>query len=182
METGELSLRDISFRDGGMPELLDIISVPLTRHSPHSYQSENYMIDDRQWVKKGKLSISDLPGLCDDVQSLWINGHHSHNGLNDRIPLNIAEETVLSSLVLVKPRNLRITVDEGPNLLKKIRAKFNLNGVKYWLSVTDPLIEKKYFNKDIGEYPITEENAYLTVSIGEPYEGYCYKLVAAIIV
>ncbi|MCG2777198.1 MAG: DNA helicase RecQ [Desulfobacterales bacterium] len=182
METGELSLRDISFRDGGIPELLDIISFPLTRHSPHSYQSENYIIDDRQWVKKGKLSISDLPGLCDDVQSLWINGHHSHNGLNDRIPLNIAEETVLSSLVLVKPRNLRITVDEGPNLLKKIRAKFNLNGVKYWLSVTDPLIEKKYFNKDIGEYTITEENVYLTVSIGEPYEGYCYKLVAAIIV
>jgi hypothetical protein len=122
-----------------------------------------------------------LQGQCDDVNSLWTNGHHSHKGLNDRIPLNKAEETVSSSLVLIKPGNLRITVDEGPNLLKKIRATFKLNGIAYRLSVTDPQIEKMYFTKAIGDYPITEENVYLTVSIGEPYEGYCYKLVAAII-
>ena len=119
--------------------------------------------------------------MVDDVPHLWINGHHSQHGLHDRIPLKMAEEEVTSSLLLLKPENLCITVDEGPNSLKKIRSKFIFNGVKYWLSVTDPEIETTYYNKDFGEYPIAEENVYICVSIGEPYEGYCYKLVAGVI-
>lgn len=179
--SGELSLKDISFRDGRVPKLLDIISMPLTSHSPHSYQTENFVIGDPQWVKDGELSISDLPRLCDDVQYLWINGFHSHSGLNDRIPLKTTEESVSSSLLLIKPDNSCITVDEGPQLLKKVRIRFIYKDIKYWLSITDPLVEERYFDKDIGEYPITEKEAYLCVSIGEPYEGYCYKLVAGVI-
>ena len=56
-----------------------------------------------------------------------------------------------------------------------------LNKVEYWLSVTDPEVEATYYNNDFGEYPITGENVFICVSIGEPYEGYCYKLVAGVI-
>ncbi|MBW1699596.1 MAG: DNA helicase RecQ [Deltaproteobacteria bacterium] len=179
--TGELSLKEMTFSDGGIPKVLDVISVPLTRPSPHTYQSENHMIDDRQWVKHGAVPIQALSGMVDDVPHLWINGHHSHRGLNDRIPLELAEQEVTSSLLLVRPENLCITVDEGADSLKKIRSRFIFNGVKYWLSVTDPEIETTYYNKEFGEYPIAEENVYICVSIGEPYEGYCYKLAAGII-
>ena len=164
-----------------MPKPLDIISVPLTRCSPHSYQSENHIIGEGQWFKHGELPPLGLADLCDHVQYLWINGYHSHSRLNDRIPLNIAEETVSSSLLLVKPDNLGIVVDEGQHLLKKIRSKFRVNGVRYLLPVTDTLIEENYFTKDLGEYTIKEKHVYLVVSLGEPYEGYCYKLVAGII-
>ena len=34
--------------------------------------------------------------------------------------------------------------------------------------------------QDDGDYPIGE--SYLTVSLGEPFEGYSYKLIAAVIV
>ena len=180
-ETGELALSDMGFRDGSTPELLDIISVPFIRHSPHSYQTENYVVDERQWLRNGELPASELPALCDEVQDLWINGYHTLDGSNDRIPLELTEETVTSSLLLVKPDQLWITVDEGPRMLKKIRARFIFKGVQYWLSVTDTRIEERYFNQEIGEYPIAAGNVYLCVSIGEPYEGYCYKLVAGII-
>jgi hypothetical protein len=33
----------------------------------------------------------------------------------------------------------------------------------------------------IGEYPLAGGGLYFTISIGEPYEGFCYKLVAGII-
>jgi len=180
-ETGELSLKEMKFGDGSIPKVLDVLSVRLTRPCPHAYQSENYLIDDRQWVKHGALSISALSGMVDDVPQLWINGHHSQHGLNDRIPLEMAEEDISSSLLLVRPETLVITVDAGPDSLKKIRSKFTFNGVQYGLTVTDPEIETTYFNKDFGEYPVSEENVYICVSIGEPFEGYCYKLVAGII-
>ena len=66
-------------------------------------------------------------------------------------------------------------------MLKRVRSRFTFAGSEYGLSVTDPVIENRYFNKDVGQYPINKTNLYLTISIGEPYEGYCYKLVAAVI-
>lgn len=45
--------------------------------------------------------------------------------------------------------------------------------------MTDPLVERKYLAGSNGEYPIGE--CFVTVSLGESYEGYCYKLVAALI-
>ena len=47
-------------------------------------------MDKGLWIRKQQRPLSFLPKLCDQVDSLWINGYHSRNGLNDRIP----EETV----------------------------------------------------------------------------------------
>jgi len=32
-----------------------------------------------------------------------------------------------------------------------------------------------------GEYPLSDQEVYLTISMGEPFNGYCYKLIAAMI-
>ena len=180
-ETGELTLKDIILRDYGHPELLDILSIPLEKHDPHLYQSENHIIGSGEWRRKGKMSASHLKGLRDDPGYLWINGHHSYTGQNDRMPLKEAEERLSSSLLLIKPESLNIIVDKGARLLKKIRAGFEFKGTGYVLSITDPLIEETYLKKDFGIYPVDGHDNYLCVSIGEPYEGYCYKLVAGII-
>ena len=66
-------------------------------------------------------------------------------------------------------------------LQKKVRAIFSYNNVKYSLVVTDPIIENKYNKRGIGKYKLTDENIYFCISLGEPYNGYCYKLVASII-
>jgi hypothetical protein len=65
------------------------------------------------------------------------------------------------------------------NPKRKVRARFRLNGESYVVAVTDPVVAREYLAKDDGEYPV--DVALLCVSIGEPYQGYCYKLAAAVI-
>ncbi|ROR66159.1 hypothetical protein EDD26_1536 [Agrococcus jenensis] len=47
------------------------------------------------------------------------------------------------------------------------------------MMVTDPLVERAYVGLEQEDHFIGA--AYLTVSLGEAYEGYAYKLVAAVI-
>jgi hypothetical protein len=162
--------------------LLDIILVELAEHRPQSCQPENYtVVDSRNWVRVGTLPASEVPRLCDPVDSLWINGYSSHNGINDRMPVELTDGGLSNSLLFIQPNHLRVTVEEGSRLLKKVRAKFEYHSVRYWLTVTDPEIENQYLKKDLGEYAIGEGDSFLCVSIGEPHEGFRYKLVAGII-
>jgi hypothetical protein len=55
------------------------------------------------------------------------------------------------------------------------------NHISYRLPVTDPAVEACYLKKPLGNYPLTEPEIYLTISTSEPYEGFCYKLVAGLI-
>ena len=59
------------------------------------------------------------------------------------------------------------------------RAGFDIAGQEYALWVTDPGFERAYLAKPNGIYDINE--SYLAVSLGEPYQDACYKLIAAII-
>ncbi|MCP4107774.1 MAG: AAA family ATPase [Desulfobacteraceae bacterium] len=180
-ETGELQINDIIFENRKLPKLLDIITLSLTKHNPHFHQTENYETDEtRSWIKKGELSASNLSKLCDNADVLWINGYNSRNGLNDRIPREMAENDLSSSLLLIRPDNVFISVRQE-SYDKRIRAGFDFKNIKYCLSVTDPVFESKYLKKEPGEYPLATGDLYFCVSIGEPFEGYCYKLVAGII-
>lgn len=177
---GELTLTHITCRDGQLPNLLDVLKIPFTESAPYSYQSENRLIDDsNQWTRVGKIEISDLPSLCDRVNRLWVNGYNSASGANDRIPLDIAKRKVKSSLLLIKPDRLTISVVQERR--RKVRARFFFHGAEYRLAVTDPYIEERFLAKENGTYPIRSRNVYLCISLGEPYKGFTYKLVAAII-
>ncbi len=162
------------------PNVLDVIKIPLLEPKPGVYQSENHLINPREpWIKQGSLSASQLPELCDSVPSLWFNGYHSFKGVNDRMPVEITNQSVHHSLLLIKPDRLSISVDKTFSQVK-IRSDFDFNRERYQLVVTDPNIEYLYHFKPEGEYEIGSE-VYLCISLGEPFEGYCYKLVAAII-
>mgnify|MGYP007100546515 CR=1 FL=1 len=66
------------------------------------------------------------------------------------------------------------------NNRRRLQARFRYNGTDYAFRITDPVIEQKYLALEDGDYVLGE--SYLTVSLGEPYtDGYCYKLVAAVI-
>ena len=62
---------------------------------------------------------------------------------------------------------------------RKLRGDFSLNGHRYRLSITDPLLERAYFKGPDGEFEIGE--AALSISLGEPYQGFTYKLIAGMI-
>ena len=181
-ENGELSADIIRFDNGQQPQYLDIITIDAQGAQEHPYQRENILIaEERSWSRQGKFPVALLPDLVDDVASLWRNGYHSGPGLNDRVPEEVVRQIPESSLFLIRPNEFTILVSDDLDGRKKVRARFTYRDIPYLLSVTDPSIERAYLLRKQGEYQLNAEALYLTVSLGEPFNGYCYKLVAAII-
>lgn len=180
-EGGKLLKSHWAFQDGQGPQLLDVLEIVFSEYSPDGYQTENYLIDESiYWERHGRISVSDLPKLCDSVEQLWVNGYNSMKGLNDRIPQWIAAREVDSSLLLIGPTKLSLTVPPL-EISKTVRADFGFNGTPYRFVVTDPIVESRYRQQGEGIYPINPRNVFLCISLGEPYKGYAYKLVAGII-
>lgn len=179
----EVSEYERQYEDGSDPRVLDIIDVPLIEARPKDWQQENWLLNPKlYWVKSGRLPMENLSGLQDRRGPLWINGYSSHNGLNDRIPL--AQATALrSSLQLIHVANLVLMVfapgEAFGNKKRRVQGRFAFDRTDYWLWVTDPIAERQYLAQSDGDYPVGE--AYLTISIGEPYQEYCYKLIATVI-
>jgi len=132
------------------------------------------------WARVGRASTAQVKAAIDKVSgALWENQSSSTDGWNDRI---LEERATGGSLKLIEVDNLKIKVAiEGAafsNPRKRVRADFTHNGSRYWLAVTDPIIEAKYLAGEIGTFEVGK--AMLCISLGEPYKGYTYKLVAAI--
>jgi len=181
--TEEVSEYERQYQDGSDPRVLDIIDVPLIEARPKDYQQENWLLDPQlYWVKAGRLRWEDLSSLQDRRGPLWINPYSSYNGLNDRIPL-VQAIGLHSSLKLIHVGDLELKVfapgEAFGNTKRRVQAKFTFDGMEYWLWVTDPIAERRYLPESDGEYAVGE--AYLTISIGEPYQDYCYRLVATVI-
>lgn len=178
----EISEEDRRYQDGQSAQVLDIVELVLKNKSPHPCQLENYVIDDKYfWVKKGKYTES-LRNILDNPATLWNNNFSGTNGINDRVPTQSIPHPI-QSLYLIRPSRLTIIVRiEGAafgNAKTKVRANFVYNNVQYEISVTDPEVERKFIARGIGEYNITTES-FITVSLGEAYDGYYYKLAACI--
>ena len=181
-ENGELSRRDIRLNNGNIPQCMDIITIETEGAAHHPYQKENVLIaDKRPWTWQWKLPPAALPDLVDDVKSLWLGGFHSTNGVNDRVPEETMREANEPTIYLIRPNDIALVVNDDLDGRKKVRARFAYRDTHYLLSVTDPVIERTYLMKEPGEYPLNAKDTYLTVSMGEPFNGYCYKLAAAVI-
>ena len=170
------------YADGSDPELLDIIEVPLLVARPKGYQQENWLLNPScQWRKVGRLAWDDLPPLSDPAAPLWTNGFTSRGGENDQVPEDVAA-THDSSLRLVRVENLTVIVSEPSRPSANfpiLRGRFNHCNETYCFRITDPVSENGSVDLPYGEYPVG--GRYLTVSLGEPFEGNAYKLIAAII-
>jgi uncharacterized protein YifE (UPF0438 family) len=183
----EISANDCRFENGHLPNLLDIIEVPLKQHHPNCFQWENYLIDyDYYWSKEGVYDSDQLSIICDDPDDLWGAKNSSYYGLKDRVQecyMNDLE----NSLYLITPAHLAIEVrTEGAefgNPIRKVRANFEYNGISYIFPITDPSMENQYLAQEDGQYSVenSENRVFMCVSIGLPYENYCYKFVASLI-
>ena len=180
---GEVSEYERQYDDGSDPQVLDVIDVPVLESRPRDYQKENWLLDPRgDWKKAGRLSSTDLPAFTDPVASLWVDGHHTYNGLNDKIPLAVVG-SVTASLRLLHVDRLRLMVctpgEAFGNNKRRVQGRFRHAGQEYALWVTDPGFERTYLAKPNGTYGISE--CFLTISLGEPYQDACYKLIVAVI-
>lgn len=182
-EHEEVSESERQYKDGSDPCVLDVIRVPLIRPRPKDYQKENWLLHpDYYWVRTGQLPWTGLLAFVDNPATLWLNGSSTVQGLNDRLHLNSARR-LASSLYLLRVPRMTLQVhapgEDYGNSKRRVQAGFSYNGENYRLRVTDPVIERRYLAMRNGKYVL--EDCYVTVSLGEPYKGYCYKLVAAIV-
>ncbi len=178
--SGELTLKDRCYTDGGDPAVLDIIEVPLIRPRPHRYQTENHVIDETlRWKKVGALPWRELGRLVDDLPRLWINGEGPHY---HRMPMDAAA-ALQSSLALIHVDNLVVhmntAVDDYGKSRKRYRASFTYRALDYRFSATDPTFDGTLGTRKDGDHPIGD--AYLCLSLSEEYKGYVYKLVATVV-
>lgn len=181
-DSREISEEDRRYEDGSTAQVFDIIRVHMSGLDDHPFQEENYIIDDGlYWEKEGEYT-GDLESLLDEPELLWENGNSSYNGFNDRVPTSSIDEKI-QTLYFIFPDSFKIVVrTEGAefgNGKKKVRADFTYNGERYFLAITDPDIEREYLAKGEGEYCL-DEDVYLTVSLADSHNGYCYKLVAGV--
>ena len=181
-ESGELTLHDRRYPDGSDPRVLDIIDVPLLQPCPHGYQQENWLLDPgARWKKRGEWPESRLDALLDPPDPLWLDDDIDTGKHNDRIPEAHAS-AYRASLRLIRVQNLELKVytwSDERGTRKCLRGCFTYQNADYGLRVTDPAYEMRYEREPDGLYPIGE--AYLTISLGTPYKGHVYKLVAAVI-
>ncbi|MCL2716980.1 MAG: hypothetical protein FWD68_21145 [Alphaproteobacteria bacterium] len=170
--------------DGSSVDLLDIVTVPMHAPAPAGHQTENHQIDDRvHWSKVGRATWEQIVSATDDIKgSLWSDGDSSRYGRNDKVSGFIAE-TLNGSLLLIEPSQLEIVVGSEPKWgggsVRRVRARFVLNGTTYNFVVTDPWIERRFFASPDGSFGV--EGSRLCVGLAEISNGAAVKLVAAII-
>ena len=163
--------------------MLDIIGVPVLEPQPKDYQTENWLLNHGYyWEKAGTFSRRDLSELVDPVAALWIDGESTYHGRNDKISLE-SLGSVSDSLRMIRVDGLTLKafkpgVSFGDHK-RCVQGRFTHAGEEYKLRVTDPTAESAFLAKQDGTYEIGE--CYLTISLGEPFKGSCYKLIAAVI-
>ena len=179
------------YRDHSEPCVLDIIDVPVVEARPNTYQAENWLLDPHPshppvfWDKVRRVSLDDLTQFTDPAEPLWTNGHSSDKGWNDRIPLYLAN-TLDSSLRLIQVDRLELSTSSAKHTQKapgfspyRVQGRFRYDGVEYRLNVTDPIYEQEYGIRPNSKYSF--DTCFLTISLGGPYKGHAYKLIAAVI-
>jgi hypothetical protein len=181
-EHQEVSEYERQYEDGSDPRVLDVIRIPFLKPLPKGWQNENMLLDpEKYWVKEDKLSKKVLHKFAISSGPLWLNGYKTFEGQNDRIPLSQAKD-VTSSLKLIYTNVLIRVFEPGRafgNNKRRVQAQFQFDGEEYFLYITDPIIEREFLGGKNGKYKIGD--CFLTISLGEPYQDYMYKLVAAVI-
>lgn len=143
---------------------LQKIYMQFDKRVPLLHQPENCLINDQLWTQNYVINACDLSDYLDQPHDLW--------GDDNKIEYNLirfGDYKVKQSLYLVQVDNLELyTTDQG-----KRRASFAYNHIEYDFAVTDPrfdeIVSKQY-----------KVSGILCISLGEVYQGYCYKLVATI--
>jgi len=189
--TEEISEIECKLSNGKEIQVLDIVKVPFTKHKPNKFQTENYLITSGyNWQYIDKFDYKNLERICDFPENLWVIDDcldcSSPYGKNDRIPENVGDNFD-KSLYLITPDYLKIFIrteySETKYSKKRLRANFGYNKTDYVLAITDVSLEQYLLSREEAIYEIKnpKNRLYMCVSIGLPYERYCYKFVASII-
>jgi len=178
---GELEYVEYRLLEGGEPGMLDVIRVGLSNPQPLPHQPENWRINTRVWELMERPATEGHAAVVADSLSLspFLFGCSETS-----VPVaQFQERPATESLVIVQPGD----IEWRTNNINKSRASFRLWNIHYDLPLTDPayvgrvkrLGEGRHSSFELG---IPEGRKVLfTISLSEPLDGICYKLVAAVV-
>jgi hypothetical protein len=118
------------------------------------------------------IPSADLMELCLD------NKHQAIFYFRGKAIPAVMVERLDYSLMLIKPDKAQAYVDEEREK-SKYRMKFTYYGSNYDFPITDPVFLEAFRTKP--ECYTDLKGIYLTLSLGQEFEGFHYKLVAAVI-
>ena len=185
---GEVMPDEMCFEDESLPQLLDVIDVPLVGPQPLAYQPENWLVAPEPWTRTRVADMANIDKWVDPPAPLWENGFESLRGTNDRFPYD-ADRTLADSARFIKVPSLDVTISdekrEGGDVNRQLRGAFVYASELYDLRITDMEFEEKYQDNRPGIFRLGP--CYLTITVGEPFQAkmdeppFNYKLIAAIL-
>ena len=177
--THEISIDERRYQDGRDPDLLHLVSVQFLVAEALPHQPENHLIDDSYyWSQQGTLDFRNIDLWLDTPTTLWDAGYSGYAFTNNRVPDTFGSP---ASLYLIRVPSLTLVVGaKSADFPKRIvRGEFTHGRWPYCLAVTDPQVEADYLARPDGRY--TLNTPVLAVSLGDPFQGFFYKLIAAVL-
>jgi len=182
---GTLLRRHYVLDDGNEAALLDVVEVNVSEHRPKPYQPENWVLKNKQWKLVERLNPREVYSL---LERSLVSGPDLFGNTSDRVPLaDLQNNPVPESLVLIKPADVSWYITRSIRGIRQTRASFSLNQATYNLATTDPVWEQRLKNLDFGVHSReavgvrSDDILLFTISLGGPFQGQCYKLIAGII-
>jgi len=187
---GELSLEEAAYGDGTMVQVMQFAEVQLTHNEGRTDQPENWVIaGPRAWsLPLRVVKPPPVEALAEKPSDLWLDPAE----MNDKIsPQRLAERRQGFSLCVVQPEEMTLVWHSEMNVAKKrasgkYRARFRYLGVKYELSLTDPVASERFCVPlpAVGEKPRTLELKrvpLVCVSLTPVFAGLHYKVAATLL-
>jgi hypothetical protein len=184
---GCLTVKETCYPDGNQAVLLDVFEVELGETCGSNSHPEDVFITGEPWRTVRRF---DRPNDARFLAAYLNKGPAVLQGCGDRVYVRkINGAPVDRSLEIIHPDDLWWWIREEKGK-RKNRALFRLGHVsrtRYDLAVTDPALLDQLNLLPAGIYPHTffakdkPSKTFLTVSLSEQFEGFHYKLVAAVV-
>jgi len=183
-EGGALFEDQYTTKCGTIVEPLDSVRVYFDDYVPLYHQPENWLVaEDESW----ELLSSEL----DTRQQLVLNialqreGQIFSTERNSRSKVDLKDSLSTRSLTLIRPQDPQFYIKSSENGSDQPRVEFDFDGYQYDFPITDPDWRRRTQTDDVETLPSVDEldndqDVLFTISLGEAYEGHCYKIVAAI--
>jgi len=169
---------------GKTAQPLDSVEIQFEQYSPKYHQPENWLISDKgSWeLLDSELNKPQLLALNTVLQR---KGKIFSTERNSRSKVELKSALSTQSLALVRPQNARFYIETTDNRNNQPRTEFDFDGYHYDLPITDPRWRQRIKGDNPEDLPSVDdlgndEDVFFTISLGEEFEGHCYKIVAAI--
>lgn len=162
------------------PSLLDVLRIDLLGPQPRPAQPENWLMGETEWELVGRKQFADM--------APWIRGNNDpelFRNYSKSVSVDeIARHRPDCSLILVRPDHLvwRTELNQYGN--KRARGIFSICGQSYDLPLTDEAYQRTLMSLPLHASKTHDSSSpvLLTLSLGEAWHGFHYKLIAGVII